>query len=142
METYNLIYPSSAESEAEMLDALESLIRREGIGKPLAFNFMLAVSEAFTNALIHGNRMDPRKQITIRVRVTEMDIFADITDEGQRGLESVRERRPSEELSENGRGIALIHHYARDVEFSETETGGLKVSIHFDRKRNKREVTQ
>ncbi len=141
METYTLIYRSAPESEAAMLDALETLIRREGIEKALAFGFMLAVSEAFTNALLHGNAMDPDKQITIRVKVTEMDLVADIIDEGQRGLEAVRDRRPVDELSENGRGIGLIHHYAHQVEFSETETGGLKVSLSFDRKRYRKEVT-
>jgi len=141
METYTLIYRSAPESESAMLDALEGLVRREGIEKALAFGFMLAVSEAFTNAMLHGNEMDPSKQITIRVRVSEMELSADILDEGQRGLEAVRDRRPVEELSENGRGVGLMQHYAHNVEFAETETGGLKVSVSFDRKRYRREVT-
>ncbi len=141
METYTLIYPSAPESEAAMLDALEDLIRREGIEKQLAFNFMLAVSEAFTNALVHGNGLDASKQITIRVRVTDSDLAADIIDEGQRGLEAIRDRRPVDELSENGRGIGLITHYAHQADFAETATGGLKVSVSFDRKRYRREAT-
>ena len=60
-------------------------------------------------------------------------VKADITDEGKSGLEYIKHRRPPEILSEGGRGIDLMEIYADSVDFLETDTGGLKVSLQFNR---------
>ena len=135
MTPVTLTYPSVPESEERMLDDLETIVTREELEEPTRHSFLLAVSEAFTNALLHGNRFDPDKEIMICVNITPEAATADITDQGIEGLASVRNRQPRGYLADGGRGIALIRHYAEEVEFAATETGGLKVTVRFDRKR-------
>ncbi len=124
-------YPSTPESVGLMLDDLTAVLRTEEVESGLIRRMLLAVSEAFTNALIHGNRLNSAKQIKIRVRVNETDIVADITDTGKGGLDRIRKRKPATPDSESGRGIDLIHHFASSTDFSEGSNGGLQVTLTF-----------
>ena len=130
-------YPSLIESEEKMLDDVIEFLAVHEIDRDLQDRFLLAVSEAFTNALIHGNKYNPRKLIKVTLTVNEDFINADIADEGRGGVESIKGRRPSSSFSEGGRGVDLIEHCAHDVKFSETENGGLRVSLRFDRFKKK-----
>jgi len=126
-------YQSVPESEEVMLDDLKKVLVSAAVRDPLRFRFMLAVSEAFTNALVHGNGKDPSKRVFLVVDINSERLLADVSDEGKRGLEAIPGRRPADLLAENGRGIPLIRHYAQEVKFAETGTGGLKVCLRFDR---------
>jgi anti-sigma regulatory factor (Ser/Thr protein kinase) len=91
------------------------------------------VSEAFTNALVHGNKKDSSKTIKIILKLNQHEILADIIDEGQGGLGRVHSRNPIGLLDETGRGIDLIKHFATVAKFKEDETGGLVVTIKLER---------
>ena len=117
-----------------MLDDLDQILADNRVEPRTAQSFRLAVSEAFTNALIHGNRKDSSKSVKISLKLNEHEIVADIIDEGQGGLGRVRNRDPIELLSETGRGIDLIKHFATVAEFREDDEGGLVVTIRIDRK--------
>ncbi|UCG61945.1 MAG: ATP-binding protein [Candidatus Zixiibacteriota bacterium] len=101
-------------------------------------SILVVISEAFTNALLHGNRLDPNKKIKIVIEINKSEMIADIIDEGQGGLRKIRKRPPSHQWAEGGRGIGIIGHYASSVDFAQTERGGLRVTIKFAR-RDKRE---
>lgn len=126
-------YQSVAESEEQMLDDLFGFLADASVERHLMQRFSLAVSEAFTNALTHGNRRNPEKLITIRLSVNETTLTADISDQGEEGISRISAKQSPDLLSESGRGIDLIRHYASSVSFSETETGGLRVTIRMDR---------
>ena len=116
-----------------MLDDLDQILADNGVEPRTAQSFRLAVSEAFTNALIHGNRKDSSKTVKIGLKLNEHEIVADIIDEGQGGLGRVSNRDPIELLAETGRGIDLIKHFATVAEFREDDAGGLVVTIRLDR---------
>lgn len=111
-------------------DLLRSLTECE-IKDDLRHAISVAVSEAFTNAVVHGNREDSAKLVILRLEVNDRQITADIVDQGLGGLKRVESRRPSRELDEGGRGVDLIRHYADSCQFKETEEGGLQVTICF-----------
>ena len=121
--------PSNPESSEQMLDDLNDLLDIREISPQEKYSFLLAISEAFTNAIIHGNRCNPEKSVKLTVSVNENELSADIEDEGQGGLKKINKRQPSEPFDEGGRGIDLIEHYATAVGYSESSAGGLKVSI-------------
>jgi serine/threonine-protein kinase RsbW len=132
MATETLLeYPSVSESEDRFLDDVQSFLDDNGIPEDICRQLLLSVSEAFTNALVHGNQLDSTKAILVRLAVNDSAICADILDQGQGGIERINRRKPSGPLSEGGRGIDLIGHYATTVQFEETESGGLKVSMSF-----------
>ncbi|UCD63440.1 MAG: ATP-binding protein [Candidatus Zixiibacteriota bacterium] len=137
MKTHEFTYPSVLESEDQMLKDVRTVLDRNAVAGLLKHSFMIVVSEAFTNALRHGNRLDPEKQVNVAVSVNKTEIVADIIDEGRGGLDRVKRKRPSCLMDEGGRGLEIIAHYADSVQFEETEKGGLKVSIKFARTRRK-----
>jgi len=129
MAVYNLCYPSVVESEQQMLKDLDKILRENSVNDAIAHNFVLIVSEAFTNALVHGNHLNPDKEINMVINVNGNVLSADIEDHGQDGLKKIKNKLPPALLSEGGRGIDIIKHYANLVEFVETESGGLLISI-------------
>ena len=133
MPTYDFTYFSVAESEEEMLDDVTAVLQSNGVDGEVYQKVSLVISEAFTNALVHGNQRNRKKKIKIHIEINEDSITADILDEGKGGLERIRTKRPPELMAENGRGVDLIRHCASGVVFEESESGGLRVSISVER---------
>ncbi|PWB68643.1 hypothetical protein C3F09_11255 [candidate division GN15 bacterium] len=130
MAEYHFKYASSLDSEDQMLDDLQSVLELHEIAGGRAWRLQLIVSEAFTNALLHGNASDPKRLVRLTVRVNESEIIADITDEGAGGLDRIAHRLNSgDPLAESGRGINFMERYADRVEYRESPTGGLVVSL-------------
>ena len=124
-------YPSVPESVGLMLDDLTAALNAENVEPGLVRQMLLAVSEAFTNALVHGNQLQPHKPIKIRLEVNETVIVADISDTGKGGLARIRSKKPATLQSESGRGIDLIRHFASSTRFTEGADGGLQVTLTF-----------
>jgi len=140
MPAYEFTYPSVATSEEKMLDDVKMVLQENGVDEYLQDSFMLVVSEAFTNALVHGNEQNPQKTIKLVLNVNKEVLSADIVDRGRGGLGKVKHRHPPTMFSEGGRGVDLMRYFASTVRFTETQYGGLKVSICFDlTKKNKEE---
>jgi anti-sigma regulatory factor (Ser/Thr protein kinase) len=126
-------YPSTPESVGLMLDDVTSVLKQERVGHQLMRRALLAISEAFTNALVHGNQLQAHRLVRIRLAVNETDIAADISDNGKGGLRRIRDKRPATPEAEGGRGIDLIRHFASSTEFTEAPDGGLRVILKFSR---------
>jgi serine/threonine-protein kinase RsbW len=114
-----------------MLNDLFRCLTEDGIHGDLQHAISVAVSEAFTNAVIHGNRRDPTKLVILRLEVNDQEITADIVDQGMGGLKQIESRKPTGQLDEGGRGVDLIRYFADGCEFKETDDGGLQVTICF-----------
>jgi serine/threonine-protein kinase RsbW len=84
------------------------------------FAIHLAMEEAFINAVRHGNKMDPQKEVKIDYFVDEGRVEISMTDEGQGfDLDTVPDPRCGENLYKaGGRGLLLIRSYMDIVEFS------------------------
>lgn len=137
MAFYEFTYPSELESEGKMLNDLVRVLGKHRMTGLAKHSVLVVMCEAFNNALLHGNKLDPNKKIKMVVTINKRELTADIIDEGCGGLEKVRRRRPSRQWAESGRGIGIIGHYASSVNFRETEKGGLKVSITFEQNEKK-----
>ena len=129
-----LKYPSILSSEAEMVQRLEEVLAANHVIGDDRRAFALAISEAFTNAMIHGNEYDADKTIKICLDINDDTLRADIIDQGRNGLTKVNQPRRTDLLADGGRGIGLIEHCVTDVQFEQTEDGGLKVAIMLERK--------
>lgn len=85
------------------------------------FGIKLALEEAITNAIKHGNRNDASKRITIRYHVGRDRTVIMVRDEGC-GFSpaSVPDPTADENLERpNGRGLMLMHSYMNKVRFNE-----------------------
>lgn len=131
MAHYEFTYPSLLESEGQMLKDLVSVLDKHRVQVLARHSIMVMICEAFNNALLHGNQLDPAKKIKMVLTINRKELCADIIDEGSKGLQRINRRKPGGKWAESGRGIGIIGHYADSVRFEETEKGGLKVTMKF-----------
>jgi serine/threonine-protein kinase RsbW len=84
------------------------------------FGVKLALEEALTNAIKHGNKLDSKKKVRVTARVSPRRLVVTVEDEGP-GFN--RNGVPNPLLDENlekcsGRGILLIESYMDEVQWS------------------------
>lgn len=90
-------------------------------GTRLDLNFRVGVTEALANAVLYGNRSDPRKSVRIDVSLDPTRVTLRVVDEGH-GFDP--DAIPDPTLPENvpepgGRGLFLLRKLMDEVEFSE-----------------------
>ena len=91
-----------------------------GGGKPDIETIGLAVREAIANAMVHGNRCDPHKEVRISVAVDEhCDLLVSVKDSGSGfdpdGLPNPI--APENLLAQHGRGIFIMRQLMDEVDF-------------------------
>lgn len=116
-----------------MFSDLEVAFRRFHIEGHLANDIKLCISEAFSNALTHGNHLDPSKRVILTLSVNAKEVRADIEDEGQGGASKIQGRQKPSVADESGRGIDLIQRCAYRVSMDESASGGLLMRMWFAR---------
>ncbi|MGB5848349.1 MAG: ATP-binding protein [Ignavibacteriaceae bacterium] len=88
-------------------------------------NIFLAVTEATTNAIIHANKCDTNKIVTVDAYVENSKLIIKIKDEGE-GFEPDNIPDPTEPenlLKDSGRGIYLMRVYMDDMKYIRTDSG-------------------
>ena len=91
---------------------------------------LLAVVEGVNNAIVHGNKLDSLKLVSIQYIVNEEFIEFIILDEGPGfDLSTIPDPTKPENLEKtHGRGVFLMNHLADEIQFLD---GGNKVSMKF-----------
>ncbi len=90
-------------------------------GSRLNLNFRVGVTEALANAILYGNRRDPRKSVRVEVELDSTAVILHVVDQGE-GFDP--ERLPDPTAPENlmrssGRGVFLLRNLMDEVEFNE-----------------------
>ena len=110
-------FPSVSGAEEAFVDAvLQELERRAWSPKDL-FAVQLALAEAITNAVEHGNRRDATKKVDVSAEISAERVLLSVRDEGEGFDESAT---PNPTLDENleiptGRGLLLIRSFMTNV---------------------------
>ncbi|MGO4539785.1 anti-sigma F factor [Paenibacillus sp. 2TAB19] len=92
-----------------------------------------AVSEAVTNAIIHGYESDPSCQVTIEATIEGDSVSITVTDNG-RGIEDLElARQPlytsKPELERSGMGFTIMENFMDRFEVASTAGGGTRVAM-------------
>ena len=114
---------------ASILSAVEDIclkivseLQAENFNKDDIFAVHLALEEAITNAVKHGNKMDPDKKVKIQYKITSDKVEISITDQGD-GFkpDQVPDPRVGENLYKfEGRGLLLIQSFMNQVTFNKS----------------------
>lgn len=116
----NMVIASDLKEAKRAEDALISQVQLHGYSEVSTFAIKLALEEGLTNAVRHGNRFDPNKQIHVTFDINSDQVVITITDQGD-GFDP--ETVPDPTLDENlekpaGRGIMLMMAYMDEVNYS------------------------
>ncbi len=118
--TFHTIQVKSTFREAKLPEGeILKHVRAHGFCEEAIFAIKLALEEAMTNAVKHGNAGDASKDITVRFAVNAERAVIIVRDEGV-GFEpeSVPDPTTADRLSlPNGRGIMLMNAYMDDVQY-------------------------
>jgi len=135
-EGFTILEEIGVPSDFDHLSNIERLIDRicvvSGVNEDNYGNVLIAVTEAFNNAVTHGNNGDSSKEIHVSVAQNEKELCFVVKDQGS-GFDSQNVTDPTapENIEkENGRGIYLMRHLADEVHF---ENDGREVAIYFRR---------
>jgi serine/threonine-protein kinase RsbW len=94
---------------------------------------MLCVKEAVTNSIVHGNKLDRNKQVTIMAYKCSKFLYFKIIDEGD-GFDFSAVSDPTcleNILKESGRGLFLIKNTCDGITFKEKgNIVEIKINIH------------
>ncbi|NOX37095.1 MAG: ATP-binding protein [Calditrichaeota bacterium] len=94
-------------------------------------NLAIALTELVNNAIIHGNKSDPSKQVAIFVQYKPDRVEVSVLDEGE-GFDPATLQNPTDPENlwkENGRGIFLVQHLIDDLIFEQTPQGLLVTMV-------------
>ena len=96
-----------------------------GLEKERVAALLLAVTEATTNAIIHANKCDVSKLVTVDVQVHKTKITIKITDQGEgfNPAEIPDPTKPENLLKDSGRGVYLMRVYMDELNYNITPTG-------------------
>ena len=113
--------PSNLLRGREVQNAILDACREHGFTDDAYFAIKLALDEAVTNAIKHGNKLDEEKHVKVRASVHPDSMWVEVRDEGP-GFK--RPMVPDPTAEENldkcsGRGLLLIEAYMTDVSWSE-----------------------
>jgi len=101
-------------------EVIISQIEQFGYSEDAVFGIKLALEEAMTNAVRHGNRHDASKRIRVRYAVSPRRVIIFVADEGAGFCpEEVPDPTAPENIERpNGRGIMLINAYMTRVSYN------------------------
>ena len=131
VETTELTLPSRVEAVNEAAGAVARILGNLGAGEQLMFGIDMAIREAVTNAVLHGNKQDDSKQVRVDIKSSSEEIEISVRDEGA-GFNptAVPDPTTAENLMKtSGRGIFFMRNFVDEVEWSNPPEGGTIVKM-------------
>ena len=120
-EKFEVWIPNDTAEGHEVQERIAGLLERHGWPMRDVFGVRLALEEAMVNAIKHGNRMDPTKQIYIACQLCDGEVCVTIEDQGE-GFQIADIPDPTDEDNldkPGGRGIMLIRSFMSVVEYND-----------------------
>ena len=131
VETTELRFPSRIEAVGEAAAAVSEFMNRLGISEDVAFGVDMAVREAVTNAVVHGNKLDDAKVVELKLKNTPELFEINVRDQGN-GFSPSEVPDPTKDeniLRTSGRGIFFMRNFMDEVAWSADPQGGTNVRM-------------
>lgn len=122
---------SSKPENINLIEALVEELKTElKLNEETEANMLVSLSEAVNNAIFHGNRSDPLKNVRVCVEKLDREVVFSVEDQGLGfDLLSVKDPTAIENLDKpTGRGIFLMRNLSDKLEYF---NDGRKVVITF-----------
>jgi serine/threonine-protein kinase RsbW len=130
-QTTRLVLPSHIEAVADAAAAGTDFIRNCGLSEELSFGIEMALREAVTNAMVHGNQEDEAKSVEVIFNCHDNELEIEVRDQGE-GFDPANVPDPTNAenlLKTSGRGIFLMRTFMDEVEWLNRPEGGTAVRM-------------
>jgi serine/threonine-protein kinase RsbW len=130
MKSIKISIPSLIENITIIESFIDNAKEKFHITDDIYGNIMISVTECVSNAIIHGNKENPKKTVNLELRFYDDQIKFIIIDEGE-GYDYNHLSDPTspENLEKSGgRGVFLMKHLCDDLTF---EDNGRKTILTF-----------
>lgn len=130
-QTTRLVLPSHIEAVGDAATAATDFVQGCGIGEEAAFAIVMAVREAVTNAMVHGNQEDETKSVEVIFNCPGNAVEIEVRDQGK-GFDPTSVPDPTDPvniLKTSGRGIFLMRSFMDEIEWSARPEGGTMVRM-------------
>ena len=130
-ETTELSLPSRIDTVATAAAAVAEFLSRSGITEDAAFGIDMAVREAVTNAVVHGNQKDENKTVDVTLKSSPDAVEISVHDQGT-GFNPETVPDPTAEeniLKASGRGIFFMRSFMDEVDWLIRPGGGTTVRM-------------
>jgi serine/threonine-protein kinase RsbW len=124
-QTTRLVLPSHIEAVADAAAAAADFARNCGVADEAAFGIDMAVREAITNAIVHGNKEDDAKQVEVSFTCAPHAVEIEIKDQGE-GFDPTAVENL---LKTSGRGNFLMRSFMDEVHWQPRPEGGTMVRM-------------
>jgi len=104
---------------AEVEGFVQKLVSRYKISPDKQCNILISLTEAVTNAIIHGNRKDESKEVQVRLNKVKNNLSFRVSDQGTGfDYKSLPDPTAPENLTKcGGRGVFLMQQLSDDIRF-------------------------
>lgn len=119
MDTIKIQIPSISENIRIIESFIDNAKDRFNLNDDIYGNIMIAVTESVNNAIVHGNKSDRNKNVTISLSLNDNVIKFMVEDQGM-GFDyhNLPDPTAPENLDKpSGRGIFLMKHLSDEVSF-------------------------
>lgn len=130
-QTTRLVLPSHIEAVADAAAAATDFVHNCEVGEEVAFGIDMAVREAITNAVVHGNHEDEAKTVEVTLSCLGRELEIEIKDQGE-GFDPTSVPDPTDPanlLKTSGRGIFLMRTFMDEVQWLNRPEGGTTVRM-------------
>ena len=133
---YTIILPSDRKSVEKAVKLAEKVARKMKLVSQERDNLAIAVSEAVTNAVVHGNKLNNKKKAVMDIIAKDDEIIVKVKDQGN-GFKP--DKLPNPLAPENiakecGRGVFILKNFMDYVDFNFTKEGTeLTISKKYDK---------
>lgn len=117
----DLNFPSDIGNLRLVEKAIDELSLELDLSDEVYGNVLVATMEATNNAIIHGNRSNPEKEVIIKMLIEDKELKVHIEDQGD-GFDHMNIPDPTapENLEKiNGRGIFLMERLSDEILYIE-----------------------
>jgi serine/threonine-protein kinase RsbW len=132
LKTKNQIsIPSSLDYLKEVDEFVEKRLKKIGLSESELADVAISVTEAVTNAVVHGNKNDQQKRVIVTLEIKEPEVVVWVKDQGE-GFDPDSVPSPVEKdniLKKVGRGIFILKSLMDDVDFEFESEGGTLIKM-------------
>ena len=123
--------PSTMDSLHKIEKVVDEISTEYKINSEIYGNVLIATLEAANNAILHGNKLDDKKEVDVSFNIENNVLHLTVIDQGPGfDYENIPDPTSPENLEKvNGRGVFLMEKLSDKIEFSDE---GKKVELFFN----------